>query len=193
MYKGRIGILGGTFDPVHIGHLITAQHVLEKRKLDKIIFIPCYISPHKQDYKSSEPKHRLEMLKLALSPITHFEYSEIEISNEKVSYTLETLLQLKKEYEKIDLIIGHDNFVKFDAWYKPDEIIKYADLLVMKRKTDLTTKFDHNFGEKAIFVETPIIEISSSGIRERIKLNKPIDYLVPAKVKEYIFRNHLYI
>ncbi len=189
--KSKIGILGGTFDPVHNGHLITAQYVLEKRNLDKIIFIPCYISPHKTELISSSAEHRLNMVKLAIDNIPYFDYSDYELKAEGVSYSYNTLLYLSEKYESLELIIGYDNLLVFDKWYQPDEIIRLASLVVMKRKTDIEEK-RNRFFEKAVLLDTPTIEISSTDIRERVKNNLPIDFLVPESVKKYINETNLY-
>jgi len=188
----KIGIFGGTFDPIHIGHLITTQFVLEQRKLDKIIFIPCYISPHKTNQNSSNPVHRLNMLRLAIEGIPYFELSDYEIRKGNISYTYDTILELKKTYHHIELIIGYDNLIVFDKWHKPDEILDLAKLIVMKRIIDKDAEVKNKYFEKAIILNTPTIEISSTEIRERVKKKLPIDFLVPKKVKEYIIQNKLY-
>lgn len=188
----KIGIFGGTFDPVHIGHLITTQFVLEKRSLDKIIFIPSNISPLKRDNLNSSPDHRLSMLKLAVDGNPKFDISNFELEKGNVSYTYDTLCEMKKKYREIELIIGYDNLVVFDKWYKPDEIFELADVVVMKRSCDEDKVVNHKYFDKAIILDTPGIEISSTEIRNRVKNNLPIDYLVPQKVKEYIFSNGLY-
>jgi len=190
--SNKIGVLGGTFDPIHLGHLITAQSVLEQRNLRKIIFIPCNISPHKTVIKSAPPQHRLKMLSLALEDYPDFEFSSYEIDKGDVSYTLDTLLELKKTYSKIELIIGFDNLITFDTWREPDKILELADLVVMKRSSDIEIKKAHKYFGEAIYVQTPTIEISSTEIRRRIKQNMTITNLVPDKVKEYIFEHKLY-
>lgn len=189
--ENKVGILGGTFDPIHNGHLITAQYVLEKRNLGKIIFIPCYISPHKTNLNTSEPEHRLNMVKLAVSNLPYFDYSDYEMKSKGISYTYNTLLYLKEKYRKIELIIGYDNLLVFEKWNQPDEILRLATLVVMKRKTDIEEK-RNRFFEKAILVDTPTIEISSTDIRERVRNNLPIDFLVPENVKKYIYKVSLY-
>lgn len=187
----RIGILGGTFDPIHNGHLITARFVLEKRNLEKIIFIPCNISPHKTEQISSLPHHRLNMVKLAIEYSPHFDYSDYELNKGDISFTLDTLKHLNNYYEQIELIIGYDNLLVFDKWSYPDDIVKLATLLVMKRKTDIEEKRNRFFNH-AVLLDTPTIEISSTEIRERIRNDQPIDFFVPEKVKEYIYKYKLY-
>ncbi len=189
----KIGIFGGTFDPIHIGHLITTQFVYEQRKLDKIIFIPCFISPHKTQINSSHPVHRLNMLRLAIENIPYFEMNDFEIRKGNISYTYDTILELKKTYSYIELIIGYDNLIVFDKWYKPDEILSLVKLIVMKRSIDKEVEIKHKYFEKAIILNTPTIEISSTDIRDRVKNNIAIDFLVPQKVKEYIIKNKLYL
>ncbi len=187
----KVGIYGGTFDPIHIGHLITTQSVLEQRGLDKIIFIPCFISPHKQTIISSSEIHRLNMLKLALAENPKFDFSTYEVDKKGISYTIDTIKEFKKDYDEIDLIIGYDNLLVFEAWKEPDEIIKLVNLIVLKRIFNRVNSWNRFF-ENAIFLDTPIVEISSSEIRERVKNNLSIDYLVPYKVNEYIRQNKLY-
>ncbi len=187
-----VGIFGGTFDPIHTGHLITAQAVRELRRLDKIIFIPAYISPHKTDIPTLSPRHRLEMVKLAIKNISYFNFSDIEIKAANTSYTIETLKVLKEKHTKIELIIGYDNILNFSTWKDPDEILKLAKLIVLNRKLSIEPKEMDRFYSSAIFVDTPTIEISSSEIRERVYNNLPINFLVPEEVQKYIYHFNLY-
>jgi nicotinate-nucleotide adenylyltransferase len=188
----RVGIFGGTFDPIHNGHLITAQSVKEIRNLDKIIFIPAYISPHKQHAKASSPEHRLNMLRMAIDDIPFFECSDFEIKQHTISYTIDTLKEYKKYYEEIDLIIGYDNIFQFHTWKDPDEIFKLANVVVLKRKSSHPIEYMDKYVESAHFVETRGIEISATDIRNRVHADLPIYYLVPEKVLEYINTNKLY-
>ncbi len=187
-----IGIFGGTFDPIHIGHLITAQAVREKRNLDKIIFIPTLISPHKTEIPTISPIHRLEMIKLSIKDIPYFDFSEIEIENQAISYTIDTLSSLRNKYDNIELIIGFDNILKFSTWKNPDDILKLSKLIVLRRKLSELPEVQDKYYKSAIFVDTPAIEISSSEVRDRIKNNLPIKFLVPAKVERYIYKHNLY-
>lgn len=188
----KVGIFGGTFDPVHFGHLITARAVLEIRDLDKIVFIPANISPHKTDSTSSAAEYRLKMLQLAIDGISYFTISDIELNREGVSYTIDTLKTLKEKYKEIELIIGEDNLQSFHTWKNPEEILKLSKLTVLKRKFDRSSAVNHDYIEKAEFVETPVIEISGSKIRERTKNDLSIDFLLPENVKKYILKNNLY-
>lgn len=186
------GLYGGSFDPIHFGHLITTQSVLEKRNLEQIIFMPSHISPLKKDAKPIADHHRLEMVKLAIESIPGFSVSDLEIRKGNVSYTIDTLLELKKKHTEIELIIGFDNLLVFEKWHKPDEIFSRAKVVVMMRQLDNSQTGRNKYFDKAIFVGTPNIEISSTDIRNRVKNNLPLDYLVPHKVKEYISQNRLY-
>ena len=187
-----IGLLGGTFDPIHNGHLITARVVLETRGYDKIILIPCSISPHKQGVKTADNFDRLNMVKAAIENDNNFEVSDYELMMGGVSYTIDTLKHFKDNYNKIELIIGYDNLAKFDTWKDYKEIFELTNLIVMKRSSDNLKVENKIVLEKAIIVDTPTIEISSSGIRERIKNNLPINNLVPESVQKYIYNNGIY-
>ncbi len=187
-----VGIIGGTFDPVHFGHLITAQSVKEIRNLEKIIFIPCNISPHKKENHAENSRHRYEMIRSALQEVKGFEVSDFEINKGGISYTVDTLKKFRKEFSEIELIIGFDNLLKFDSWKDPDEVLKLAKLVVMKRKIDRVPKEKNKYYDKAIIVNTPLIEINATEIRQRVKDGLPIDFLVPETVKEYIYNFKLY-
>lgn len=188
----KVGIFGGTFDPIHYGHLITTQFVLEKRGLDKIIFIPSHISPHKLDVKTVTDSHRFNMVKLAIDNNPLFEISDYEINKNDISYTLNTLLHFKKIYNDIELIIGFDNLLVFDKWYKPDQIFDEVTVVAMNRNGNFSNKIN-NFTERAVIINTPVVDISSTEIRERVKNNLPINYLTPQAVVDYIYLNKLYL
>lgn len=189
----KIGIFGGTFDPIHFGHLITAQSVIELRNLEKVIFIPAFISPHKSNVKTTSPEDRLNMIKLAVKGISFFDYSEIEIKKGGVSYTVDTLRELKNKYDEIEFIIGYDNIFSINTWKEPDEIFKLGKIIVLKRKSSHPPQFQDKYYHQAVFVQTRGIEISATDIRERVKNGKPINFLVPTSVMEYIYNHKLYI
>lgn len=188
----KVGVFGGTFDPIHYGHLITAQSVREIRNLDKIIFIPAFISPHKSDRKTSSADDRLNMIKIAIDGVSFFDFSDIEIKKGGISYTVDTLSDLKKKYDTIEFIIGYDNIFEFHTWKDPDEIMKLAKIVVLKRKSSYPARFKDKYYNQAVFVQTRGIEISATDIRERVKNDLPINFLVPPKVMEYIYNNNLY-
>ena len=189
----KVGIFGGTFDPIHLGHLITAQSVKEIRDLDKIIFIPAFISPHKTDAKASSPEDRLNMIKLAVEGIPFFDFSDIEIKKGGISYSVDTLQELKKHYTELEFIIGYDNIFTFHTWKDPDEIFKLAKVIVLKRKSSHPPQFEDKYYHQSVFVQTRGIEISATDIRERVKHGMPINFLVPSEVMKYIYKHKLYI
>lgn len=188
-----VGILGGSFDPIHIGHLITSYEVMQRRNLKKIIFVPCNISPHKLDKKITENFHRMNMLKLALENFPSFEICTYEINKGDVSYTYDTLVELKQTYDKMELIIGFDNLLVFDTWKRPEDIFQLAEVVVMKRASDAIPSQPNKYFDSSIILDTTLVDISSTEIRNRVKNNLTIEYLVPAKVKDYIFKNGLYL
>jgi nicotinate-nucleotide adenylyltransferase len=191
------GIFGGTFNPPHYGHLIVAEFIREEVGLDKIIFIPCSIPPHKQnnEYLSqiASPEHRFEMVKLAITGNKFFEVSDIEINRGGVSYTIDTVNYFVSNFpeEKFYLLIGADQFAEFHTWRKPDEIVQKVNLIVFNRPGFVIPKTE--FSRFATFITIPNIEISASTIRKRIRHGKSIKYLVPPAVEEYILANKLYI
>ena len=188
----KVGIFGGTFDPIHLGHLITAQSVCEIRKLEKIIFIPAFISPHKSEAQTSSPEDRLNMIKLAIEGVPFFDYSDLEIKKGGVSYTVDTLKEFNKKYDSLEFIIGYDNIFSFHTWKDPDDIMKLAKIIVLKRKSSQPPPFKDKYYQEAVFVQTRGIEISATDIRERVKHNMPINYLVTPSVMEYIYKQKLY-
>jgi nicotinate-nucleotide adenylyltransferase len=188
----KVGIFGGTFDPIHLGHLITAQSVREIRKLEKIIFIPAFISPHKSDAKTSSAEDRLNMIKLAIDGIPFFDYSDSEIKKGGVSFTIDTLRKLKNSYDELEFIIGYDNIFSFHTWKDPDEIMKLAKIVVLRRKSSHPPQFKDKYYNKSVFVQTRGIEISATDLRERVKKGLPINFLVPPNVLEYIHNHNLY-
>lgn len=188
----KVGVFGGTFDPIHYGHLITAVAVKEIRGLDKIIFIPSFIAPHKIDILSSSPEHRLEMLKRAIKGVPYFDYSDFEIKKKGVSFTIDTLMFLKNKYNDIELIVGYDNLLEFSTWKDPAEILKMIKLVVLKRKVQKESVEKDKFFYSSEIIETPTIEISATKIRERVRDNLPINFLVPDSVMEYINKFNLY-
>ena len=188
----KIGIYGGTFDQIHFGHLITAQSVLEIRKLDKILFIPSFISPLKTDRISSSPRDRINMLKLAIKDIPHLDYTDMEIKKKNISYTIETIKELRKTYKNIELIIGYDNLLVFDKWKNPDELLKLVTLIVLRRKVDNEKNHRNKYFKHAIFVDTPLVDIRGTDIRKRVRSGKSINFLVPQKVMAYIYKQNLY-
>ncbi len=184
-----IAFFGGSFNPVHIGHIIVARDVLERCNLDKIYFMPAYISPFKSPPEVSAVQ-RLQMLKVALKgePWAHIE--ELEIKRKGISYTYESALILKAKYHvRPTFIIAYDAYLSLDKWYNYEKLRDIADFIVAKRTID---KIKKNIDISAVFCDTRIIDISSSEIRKRIKEGKSIKYMVPDNVLDYIEKEELY-
>lgn len=190
----NIGIYGGTFNPPHIGHLITAESVKQIAGLDNILFVPSYITPHKNEGEEHLSHHRFEMIKLAVQNNPSFQVSDIEISKNEISYTITTLEYLLSKHpgDKFSIIIGMDNYITFHLWKDPKRILQIASLIVMNRP-QYPRKVNELIGTtNTSFVDVPNIEISSSEIRQRVKEGKSIKYLVPERVERYILTHNLY-
>lgn len=192
--KQKIGLFGGTFNPIHIGHLINAEFILNEFNLDKIIFVPAFIPPLKKDYNLNYLNHRIKMVKLAIKNNKNFEFSDFEIKKEEVSYTIHTIKHFHTLGYEVFLILGDEWLNKFNLWHNYKEIFKYARLIVMRRKfkNSKIPKFLLKYKNKIKFSLNPIIEISSTIIRERIKNGLSIKYMVPDRVYKYIIKNNLY-
>lgn len=188
--KMRIGIMGGTFNPVHLGHLNMAEQVRKKLDLDEIWFIPNNIPPHKKMDGFVSTKDRLAMLSLATRSNLHFRIMLLEILRGGVSYTVDTLRYLKKRAPRNQyyLIMGSDEVESFPEWKDPEIIARLATLVGVKRPNyQVESKYP------MIWVEAPSLEISSSYIRQNIAMGQSIRYLVPEKVWQYIQERGLYL
>lgn len=184
----KIGILGGTFNPPHIGHLILAQEVKDKLKLDKIFFVPTNIPPHKQSHHVLA-SDRVNMIKLAISGNKDFSVCDIEIKRGGVSYTIDTVHELKKNYPRDDfyLIVGSDLANAFPTWRYFEGLRKLVKIVVVQRR-EYPLKNKQDFAVLRVFP----MGISSSKIREFVKKNLSIKYLVSDKVADYIGKHKLY-
>ncbi len=192
--KRRIGFLGGTFDPIHSGHLILAEQLLEKFQLEKVIFIPAATPPHKENQAISYARHRLEMTKMAIEDNPLFEVSDIELKRKGKSYTVDTIEELKKKYPDADLFLlaGSDVLTELDTWKDPDRIFQETKVVIGIRPGYDKIDLDNRFFAKSITVEMSGLHVSSTQIRHRIKEGRSIKYLVPSKVEEYIKAKGLY-
>lgn len=191
--RKRIGIFGGTFNPLHLGHLIVAEHVQSFLSLDTIYFVPSFISPHKGRGEETLASHRMKMVRLAIRGNKRFACSDLEIKQRGTSYTYRTIESFYKIFpdDRLFLLIGVDNFTKFSTWRYPDRICDKATLVVMSRPAHAPAA-GTQFAGAAKFVDVPDIEISSTNIRGRIKQGKSIRYLVPELVHRYIIEHGIY-
>ena len=191
----RIGIIGGSFNPIHYGHLVSASEACNKFKLDKVIFVPSSINPLKSTSNLAEARHRLNMIKLAIADDPRFENSDIEIKRGGTSYTIDTIKAFVKEYSKdvnIYFIIGIDAFLEINSWASPDALLRMCKFIVTTRPGYDIEKANQVFRKHTEIMEITHLNISSSDIRERIKSGAPIRYLLPEKVEDYVRKHKLY-
>jgi len=197
----KIGLFGGTFDPIHIGHLIAAEEVRIKLNLDEIIFIPAghpWLKEGKREI--TPPSKRLEMVRLAVRGNPHFKVSSIEIEREGPSYSVDTVSFFRENLPNSELyfILGEDALIELPLWKEPQRLISLCRLAVVRRagvsKVELEALEERIPGikERAVFLETPLVEISSTEIRSRVACGLSIRYLVPREVEEFIRREGLY-
>ena len=188
----KLGIFGGSFDPVHLGHLLVAQAAIEELGLDRLFFIPAAQSPFKPENQPAPTPARLQLLRLALAGRTNCEIDEQEIRRGGVSYTIDTLRDYAKKYPGAELfyLIGADHAAKLDKWREPDELARLAEFVVIPRPGESVVEFPKPFRGR-ILKGFPI-EISSSQIRARVKSGLPVDHLVPPFVADAIRAAGLY-
>jgi nicotinate-nucleotide adenylyltransferase len=199
----KIGIFGGSFDPIHLGHLLTADQFCSELSLDLVKLIPAKISPFNQGYTPTADKHRLEMLKLAIGAHPKLQVDEIELQRGGVSYTIDTVLDLQRNEPDATwyLLIGADSLKDFKKWKSPNELLKVVQLVVARRGGFAEPDWSELAGlapaERLLDIEKrrldlPVMEISSTAVRQRIEQNRSIRYLVPAAVEVYIQEHRLY-
>ncbi len=197
----KIGLFGGTFDPIHVGHLNLAVELKEKRGLDEVWFIPAAINPLKAEFSSAGAMHRLEMLKIALQDFPSFYVTDLELKRAPPSYTIETIREFYRlnlyENAHYFLLIGEDCLLNFEKWHQVEEIVKIITLLIGSRLTELP--FDpltHNTMLQAAFqlgwTQTRLMDISGTQLRQRLEKKLCCGHLIPAAVLQYIRQNHLY-
>lgn len=198
----KLGIMGGTFDPIHTGHLIMAEIARQQFALDKVIFIPAGIPPHKLSRELALPNDRLEMVRLAISDNPFFDVCPCEISRDKVSYTVDTLNELKSIYPEntaFHFIIGEDSLLELKSWWNPAELFGMCTILVYgrlgfekRRVFEEAESLRAHFNASIEFAEGPLIDISSTLVRKLIMKRMSLKYIVPDAVEEYIRSNCLY-
>ncbi len=197
--KHNIGIFGGTFNPIHNGHMTIAGCALEQFALDRIIFIPTGHTAYKDYAGEDMSMHRLRMVELAVASEPRFSVSSVEIESGHVNYTYQTLERMQSDHPDSQLffIIGGDSLSDFPIWRRPEKICKEAVILVAARAdcgdTDLMIDdMAARFGGDFCRIDAPILDISSTEIRRMVKEGSDITSLVPPAVADYIYSNHLY-
>lgn len=197
-----LGVFGGTFNPIHNGHLLICETIREEFGLEKILFVPAQIPPHKDVNRVAEAEHRLEMTRLAISDNPHFEVSDIEMKREGASYTVDTLAAFKTLYGPdtlLNLIVGADAIVQLTSWRRFEEILKLCRIIVARRPDTgddaLDRAIDRLIGDYGAVIKKSkavAMPYSSTEIRERVKSRLSIRYRVPPCVEDYIREHRLY-
>jgi nicotinate-nucleotide adenylyltransferase len=217
MKEERIGLFGGTFNPIHSGHIRAAEIVQKRLKLDKVLFIPSYIPPHKDSEGIASPAHRMKMVELALHSHPRFIPSSIEVDAEERSYSIITLGKIKKLYpnSRIFFILGVDAFLEIDTWKNHEQVLEQCSFVVISRpgfrleeaepviqgisremmcKLSESENIDEGMlrNRKIFLLSIDALDVSSSDIRKKIKKGESIQKIVPDEVSSYIQRNNLY-
>ena len=196
MTARKVGIIGGSFDPIHNGHLISTLLAAEEFGLDEVIFIPNNIAPHKERDSYVTGQQRLAMVKASISETPLFSTSDCEIKRGGVSYTIDTVWNIKSKLPsstKLYFIIGDDLIPELHTWQDADALIKAVQFIVMPRSRKRILNPYLKGSATFLFSSNPIIPLSSTMIRERIKNKKLITHLVPKVVIDYINENNLYV
>jgi len=201
--RKRVGLFGGSFDPVHSGHLVIAQDALEKLELDKVIFIPAAIPPHKQHLEQASAEHRVSMLSMAVESDLRFSVSDSELNRGGISYSFDTICDFIEALPDTDLvlIVGSDTLVDLHNWYNIDELLELcevasfmrpgeSDLKQIREKIGLSGENKERVLANAF--ESHMFDVSSSEIRMRVAEGLGIRYLVPTEVEMYIYEHGLY-
>jgi nicotinate-nucleotide adenylyltransferase len=195
----RVGILGGTFDPPHIGHLILGEYTVEALDLDLLLFVPAADPPHKQD-RSKTPVHdRLAMLECALAGNQHFTLSRIDIDRPGPHYSVDMVKIVQAQHPSAELyfVMGGDSLRDLPKWHNPAEFITLCKLAVMRRPFDDASPDMHEsvlpgLAQRVVVIDAPVLEISSSEIVRRLQTGLSVRYLVPDAVLTYIAQHHVY-
>jgi len=199
--KRKIGIMGGTFDPIHTGHLVTAEVVRIEYNLEKVLFIPAANPPHKQNSQVTPSIHRYNMAVMATDSNSYFEVSPIELERPGLSYTIDTVLALIEKYGKntdFYFITGADAVLELPTWKNIDQLLDMCYFIAATRPgcvcniDDIIKKFGVKGRQRIQRLPTPKLEISSTDIRERVRRGRSIKYIVPDCVECYILKEGLY-
>ena len=196
----HIGILGGTFDPIHCAHLVVAEEARTQLGLDLVIFLPAGQPPHKRGRAITPACHRLAMLELAVASNPHFTISRVDIGRAGPCYTADTLSLLQEEWgpeAELYFIIGADSLLEMHTWYHPERVIKQAQLAVAPRSRNCFQLIElekslPGLSQRVQTIQVPLLEICSTGLRRRVREGRSIKYYVPESIEAYIFEHALY-
>jgi len=187
----RIGVLGGTFDPIHLGHLVVASEVCNALSLDRVLLVPARQQPFKDSTGHAAPEHRLAMCRLAVEDDDRLDVSDVDLVRGGLTYTVDTLTDLAVEYPDAELffIAGADSVARLAQWREPERLMNLARFVGVSRPghTPPTLTAPH------MVVETPEVGVSSTDVRHRLRTGTPIRYLVPDSVVAYIAQHALYL
>jgi nicotinate-nucleotide adenylyltransferase len=196
----RIGVLGGTFDPIHHGHLSVAEECRHRLKLDRVLFLPAGDPPHKRGKKITQAKHRVAMVEMAIASNPAFALSRIDVDRPGPSYTIGALDELRARHPdaKLWFLMGGDSLADLLTWHHPERLIELARVAATNRpgapKPDpkaLDPKLP-GASKRIDVVDIPWLDISGSGLRQRVARGQPIKYLLPEAVERYVLENDLY-
>jgi nicotinate-nucleotide adenylyltransferase len=195
----RVGILGGAFNPPHVGHLVCAQEAVVQLELEKVVFMPVGRAPHREIEGDPGAEARLEMVELAVGDDARFATSRLELDRPGPSYTADTLRDLdsKAPDDELFLILGGDQAAALPRWHEPQTVLSLATVAVVERSNWSRNAIGITIGrlpgaERIRYLDMPVMQVSSSSIRRRVREGLPIRYLVPDKVANYIATNELY-
>ncbi len=200
--RRRIGIIGGSFNPVHYGHLMIAENAREQFALDKVLFIPTGHSPLKHKQQITDAVHRCAMVSMAVSDNPWFDLDEVEVQSPEISYTYRTMNKLKDKYisSEFFFILGADSLFDFESWKNPQLILENCSILAAGRRHLREKKFleqiaylNEKYPQKFHPLDTTNIDVSSEEIRQRVRQGRSIRYLVPETVEKYIKDKKLYL
>jgi len=190
------GIMGGTFDPIHLGHLVTAEEVRDYFQLDEVVFVPSARPPHKIGQVITNPEHRYLMVVLATITNPYFRVSRIELERVGPSYAVDTLRYYREFWgseSEIYFITGADAFAQISSWNNPEELFRLCTFVAATRPGYKMVSMEEKYRQKVKMIEVSALAIASSEIRRRVKKGESIKYLVPEAVENYIKKNGLYV
>jgi nicotinate-nucleotide adenylyltransferase len=195
----RVGILGGAFNPPHVGHLVCAQEAFVQLELAKVVFMPVGQAPHRELEDDPGPEARLEMVQLAAGDDERFEVSRLEIDRSGPSYTADTLRQLREKApdDELFLVLGGDQAAALPRWHEPEAVLSLATVAVVERTNWSRHAIGITIGrlpgaERVRYLDMPVMQVSSSAIRRRVAEGRPIRYLVPDRLASHIAEKGLY-
>jgi nicotinate-nucleotide adenylyltransferase len=196
----RLGVLGGTFDPIHIGHLILAEGARDALQLERVVLIPAGQPPHKHSIRVTAPHHRLQMVRLAIAGNGHLAISHVDLDRAGPSYTVDTIRLLQEAWgpdARIHFLIGGDSLSELPTWYQPERLIEICQVVAVPRPgydpdLDALDREIPGAADRVRVLHTPLVDLSATEIRDRVRNHRSIRYLVPELVEQYIYRHRLY-